>query len=219
MEIDLMCLYPKTQRKATDRAESLQEIEANRIIARRFGHEFFDGDRKTGYGGYNYNPKCWTDTTKVFVEHYNLEDGDRVLDLGCGKGFMIYDMIRQYPNLNIVGIDISEYAIENSKLEVRELLEVGTADHILYPDNYFDLVISINTIHNLPIDRCTIAVQEIERVSKGKSFITVDAWNTPEEEARMRAWNLTALTMMSCEEWKRFFKDNGYTGDYWWFIP
>jgi ubiquinone/menaquinone biosynthesis C-methylase UbiE len=219
MELDLMYMYPKTIRTSSDRVVDPIEQEVNRSIARKFGREFFDGDRKTGYGGYNYNPKYWRDTTKVFVEHYQLDMCSRVLDIGCGKGYMIYDLVSQYPDIECVGIDISEYAIENGKPEVKDLLEVGTADNIHYPDNYFDLVISINTIHNLPIDRCAIAIQEIERVSKGGSFITVDAWTNEEEEARMRAWNLTALTMMSTKEWAQFFSDNGYTGDYYWFIP
>jgi SAM-dependent methyltransferase len=219
MELNLMYKYPKTNRTSEDRVIDPIEQEANRIIARRFGKEFFDGDRTTGYGGYKYNPKYWRDTTRVFVEHYKLGAGSKVLDVGAGRGFMLYDLVDQYPDIEAVGIDISEYALATCKPEVRELLEVGTADNIHYPDNYFDLVISINTIHNLPIDRCAVALQEIERVSNGNSFISLDAWHTVEEEARMRAWNLTAQTMMSVDDWVKFFNVNGYTGDYWWFIP
>ena len=131
---------------------------------------------------------------------------------------MVYDLKKLIPEAYIKGIDISNYAIENCKEEV-DLLTVGDAKNLPYDDNEFDLVISINTIHNLDIENCGKSLREIERVSKKNSFITVDAYNNEEEKKRMYAWNLTAKTIMSVEEWKLFFKENNYTGDFFWFIP
>lgn len=217
VEIDLLRNYPKTKRDLKERANS--KSEADRAIARKFGKEFFDGDRKHGYGGFNYNSRFWQPVIPTFKEHFNLDSNSKVLDVGCAKGFMLYDMKEMIPGITVRGVDISEYAINNAKEEVKDFLSVADARDLPFEDNSFDVVISINTIHNLEKDECATALQEIERVSKGRSFITVDAYRNEEEKEAMYAWNLTAKTIMSVDEWKIFFQEVGYTGDYYWFIP
>ena len=216
MEIDLLKNYPKPKRNLDSRSsEKTPEIVD---LARQFGKEFFDGDRKHGYGGFTYHPKYWTDVVKDFVSYYNLQPGAKILDIGCAKGFMLFDFKRQFPEIEVRGIDISKYAIENSHHEVKQFLSVGDAKKIDFDDNYFDLVVSINTVHNLDIDDCKKSIQEISRVSKKHSFLTVDAFNNEEEKKRMYMWNLTAKTIMSVREWKKTFNEIGYNGNYFWFI-
>jgi ubiquinone/menaquinone biosynthesis C-methylase UbiE len=217
MEIDLLKKYPKSIRDLDKRIIDKSDSVVN--TARKFGKDFFDGDRKYGYGGFVYNPKYWTEVVKDFVNYYKLEKKAKVLDVGCAKGFMIYDFKRQFPHIDIFGIDISKYAIKNCHSEIARYVKFGDAKNIEYPDNYFDLVISINTIHNLEIEDCGKSLQEIQRVSKKNCFITVDAFKNEEEKERMYKWNLTAKTIMSVEDWKNFFVRNGYKGDYFWFIP
>ncbi len=216
-EINLLKNYPKTNRNLSEASE--QRTDEVRKVARKFDKEFFDGDRKYGYGGYNYNPRFWTNVVKDFVKYYNLIDGSKILDVGCGKGFMVYDFLKYNNKFNVMGIDISEYAIENSMPDVKDYLKIGDAKRIEFEDNYFDLVISINTIHNLDKKECGIALREIERVSKKNKFIIVDAYKDDIEKKRMFAWNLTAKTIMHVHEWKIFFRENGYSGDYYWFTP
>ena len=132
---------------------------------------------------------------------------------------MLYDLKKNIPGIKVNGIDISEYAIENSLKEIKEDLIVGNATNLPYEDNSFDVVISINTVHNLDIENCAKALKEIQRVSKKYSFITVDAYRNDKEKELMYAWNLTAKTIMSVEEWVNFFNKNDYKGDYFWFIP
>lgn len=216
-EIDLLKNYPKVNRDLTKRLE--QKSEEVRKIARKFGKEFFDGERQYGYGGFSYNPKFWTEVVKDFVEYYNLKDGSKILDVGCAKGFMLYDFKKYNNTFELHGIDISNYAIENSVDEVKENLKVADAKALPYDDNSFDLVISINTIHNLDEKDCAISLKEISRVSKGNAFLTVDAYRNDEEKKRMYAWNLTAKTIMSVDDWIKFFEVNQYKGDYFWFIP
>ena len=216
-EIDLLAKYPKTKRDLTKRLES--KSDEVRSVARKFGKEFFDGDRKFGYGGFSYNSKYWSEVVKDFSDYYNLGNGSKILDIGCGKGFMIYDFLQHNDKYIVKGIDISNYAIENSMPEVKEKLEVGNAKKLNFEDNSFDLVISINTIHNLEKEDCAKSLREIERVSKKDKFIVVDAYKNDEEKKRMFAWNLTGKTIMHVDEWKFFFKENGYTGDHFWFTP
>lgn len=217
IEIDLLKNYPKTKRDLKQRAD--EKTEEDRAVARNFGQEFFDGDRKHGYGGFKYMSRFWQPVIPTFIEHFNLTENSKVLDIGCAKGFMLFDMKEAIPNINITGVDISTYAIENAKEEVKPFLSVANAKELPFEDNSFDVVISINTIHNLEKEDCAKALKEIERVSRGKSFITVDAYRSEEEKEAMYAWNLTAKTIMSVEEWEIFFKEVGYTGDYYWFIP
>ncbi|MGV8108363.1 class I SAM-dependent methyltransferase [Methanospirillum sp.] len=216
MEINLLDHYPKTIRKPDARASDV--TEEDRIIARQFGESFFDGERLTGYGGYHYHPRFWTDTVKRFQDFYHLTSHSRILDIGCAKGFLIYDFIRIIPGIQITGLDISRYALEHAHNLSKPNLVQGDAAHLPYPNNTFDLVISINTIHNLPIDTCRQAILEIIRVSQQNAFITVDAWRNDEEKRRMLQWNLTAKTYMHVDDWKNLFDDVGYTGDYYWFI-
>ena len=216
-EIDLLINYPKAKRNLDDRV--IQKTEEVRQIARLFGEQFFDGDRKFGYGGFSYSPKYWEPVIPTFKEHFNLDNKSSILDVGCAKGFMLYDFMRLIPGIKIHGIDVSQYAIENVKQEIKNHCTVANATSLPFEDNSFDVVISINTIHNLDIEDCAKAIKEIERVSRKGSFITVDAFRNDEEEKRMFAWNLTAKTIMSVDEWNDFFNKNGYTGDRFWFLP
>lgn len=216
-EIDLMINYPRTKRNVEERGN--EKTPEDRAIARKFGKEFFDGDRKTGYGGFNYMPRFWQPVIPTFQKHWNLKAGDSVLDIGCAKGFMLYDFTLAIPGIKVAGIDVSKYAIENAKPEVKDFLKVADARDLPFEDKSFDVVISVTTIHNLEYDECITALKEIERVSRRGSFITVDAYRDEEEKRRMNAWNLTAKTVLHVDEWREMFAKAGYTGDYYWFMP
>lgn len=216
-EIDILKNYPKAKRNLTARLES--KSEESRTIGRRFDFDYFDGDRNHGYGGFHYSPRFWQPVIPTIIEYFDISSTSKVLDVGCAKGFFLYDLTLALPGVQVSGIDISKYAIEESLLQIKPFLRAGNATSLPYNDKDFDFVISINTIHNLDRNDCAIALQEIERVTRGSSFITVDAYRNDEEKSRMEAWNLTALTMMSVDEWKDFFLEVGYSGDYYWFIP
>ncbi|OGV32603.1 MAG: methyltransferase type 11 [Lentisphaerae bacterium GWF2_45_14] len=217
MEIDLLRNYPKSKRNVKERGTD--KTEEDRRIARQFGKDFFDGDRKTGYGGFSYNSRFWEPVIPDFQKHFALTADSSVLDVGCAKGFMLYDMGRLIPDIKLKGIDISEYAIANAVPETKPYIQVGNAVDLPFENKSFDVVISINTIHNLDREECAKALQEIERISRKGSFITVDAYRNSEEKELMEAWNLTAKTFMHVDEWKKFFAEVGYTGDFYWFIP
>lgn len=215
-EINLLDKYPKSKRKLDERNKLA--TQEDKLKAQKFDIEYFDGDRFSGYGGYHYNPKFWVETVKKFKEYYNLDNNSKILDVGCAKGFMIYDFKNLLPDADLLGLDISKYALDNCKDEVKHLLKLGNAKELPFEDNTFDLVISINTIHNLDLENCKKAIKEISRVSKKFSFLTVDAWRTEKERENLMKWNLTAKTYMHTDEWKALFSNLNYKGDYWWFI-
>ena len=215
-EINLLKKYPKSKRDINGRKKNKIKYQK---IARKFDKRFFDGSRDTGYGGFNYNEKFWGNVVKDFKKYYQLKKNMRVLDVGCAKGFTLVDLKRLIPKLKVRGIDISKYAIKHSHKKVKKFLDVGCCSKLPYKDNSFDLVLAINTIHNLNNTKCAKAIKEINRVSKKNAFIMVDAYKNTSEKTKMYNWNLTAKTIMSRKDWKVFFKKNNYKGDYFWFTP
>ena len=187
-------------------------------IAREFGKDYFDGDRKYGYGGYYYNDKYWTKTVSYMKQYYSIHPNASILDVGCGKGFMLHDFKLLMPEVEIKGIDISNYAHLNSLEDIRPHIEVGDAKCLPFPDNSFDFVIGINVVHNLPLAECIKAIKEIDRVSRKNKFIVVDAWRTEEERLRHNNWVVTCQTAMHVTEWRKLFNEIAYTGDYFWTI-
>jgi len=216
-EIDLLTNYPKTNRSVDNRRA--KKSPEDQIIARNFSKEFFDGDRSTGYGGYTYNPRFWQPVVPTIQDYYRLNSLSKVLDVGCAKGFLLYDLTLLINGINVNGIDISNYAVAHAQKAIRKQLQVGNATKLPFPDSEFDLVISINTIHNLSKDGCLQALREIQRTSKGNSFVTVDAYRNNVEKERIEAWNLTARTICHVDAWREIFSTAGYTGDYYWFFP
>ena len=216
-EVDLLINYPKTLRNLEERAASKNEDD--RAIARKFDYDFFDGERRYGYGGLKYNARFWRPVIPTFKSYWGLNATTSVLDVGCAKGFMIHDIADMVSGVTVKGVDISEYAVNNAIEDMRPHVQIADARKLPFGDKSFDVVISINTIHNLEIDECAKALREIERVSRGKSFVTVDAYRNEEEKHRMFSWNLTAKTILSVDDWVNFFRNVGYTGDYFWFIP
>lgn len=214
-EINLMDLYPRVKRDLDHRAAVKPE---DRAVARKFGKEFFDGTRDQGYGGYRYDGR-WVPIVGRMIDYYHLAPEASVLDVGCGKGFMLHDFKAALPHGTFAGIDISSYAIEHAMDDVKDLVQVGDCRSLPYADHSFDLVVSITTIHDVGYDDCKKALQEIERVGRNHKFIVVDAYHNEEEKERMFKWNLTADTILHVDDWKKLFKEAGYTGDYYWFIP
>jgi ubiquinone/menaquinone biosynthesis C-methylase UbiE len=214
-EINLLNSYPKTKRDYDKRAAE-KTLEVVRL-AKQFGRDFFDGDRKCGYGGYKYDGR-WKNVVQRMKDYYHLSDNAAILDIGCAKGFVLHDFKELMPNVKVAGIDVSEYAVANAMSSVKPFIKIANAEKLPYEDKAFDLVVSINSIHNLPVDRLKKALREIQRVCRGNSYITVDAWRNDLERENLFKWVLTAESMMHINDWKKLFKEVGYAGDYWWFI-
>ena len=215
--IDLLRNYPKSKRNLSERAQ--EKTMEDRKIARKFGKEFFDGERRHGYGGFTYQSRFWENVIPDFVKFYNLKSDAKILDIGCAKGFMLYDFKKYNSTFQVHGIDISEYAVSEALEDVKDNLKVGCATKLPYDDSSFDLVISINTLHNLRDNELDDAFREVSRVSKRSSFITVDAYSSEEEKKAMNGWNLTAKTIWSVRDWESYFERVDYLGDYYWFTP
>jgi ubiquinone/menaquinone biosynthesis C-methylase UbiE len=212
-EIDLMARYPRGKGRGAERSAITEE---DTRISKQFSRDYFDGDRRHGYGGFSYHPRFWTETVKYIRDYYELAENAAILDIGCAKGFMLHDFMQLMPNARLAGIDVSSYAIENALDTVKPLVRLGNAKSLPFPDQSFDLVLAINTIHNLPYDECKQSLREIQRVSRRDAFVMVDAYRTEEQRAAMLAWVLTAETMLHVDEWLKLFAEAGYAGDYYW---
>jgi protein-L-isoaspartate(D-aspartate) O-methyltransferase len=182
-------------------------------ISKQFGKDYFDGDRQYGYGGYKYDGR-WRPFAEKLIDHYGLKAGDKVLDIGCAKGFLVFDLLKASPGLEVAGVDISEYAIANAMEEVKRFVKVANAIQLPFPDQSFDLVVSINTLHNLYNYQLKPALREIERVGKAHKYIVVDSYRTEREKVNLMYWQLTCECFYTPAEWAWLFKEWSYSGDY-----
>ena len=205
-------LHRSTKRNYVQRVIDHDKAECA-IVAKQFGKDYWDGDRKYGYGGYHYDGR-WLPIAQEMAKHYGIKPGDKILDVGCGKGFLLYEFTQAVPGVEVAGIDISEYGIANAKEEIRSSVQVGNAISLPYEDNYFDFVVSLGTMHNLPNYDARAALQEIERVGKDKKHIMVESFRNESEMANLLYWQLTCRSFYSPQEWEWFMKESGYTGDY-----
>ena len=212
-EVDLLRALPKSKRDVNARAKAKNPEVIK--ISRQFGQEYFDGPRDYGYGGYRYDGR-WVPVAKDIVAHFNLKPGMRVLDVGAAKGFLVKDLMSVCPGLEAFGLDISEYAVTHCEPEVVGRLHVGNALRLPFPDKSFDCVLSINAIHNFERDGVVQALREIERVSRGGSFVQVDSYYDEEQKKLFLDWVLTAYFHDYPDKWIEIFKEAGYKGDYYW---
>jgi protein-L-isoaspartate(D-aspartate) O-methyltransferase len=216
-EIDFISLVHKSTKR--DYLARVNEID-KAVVAEKaiqYGVDYWDGDRLTGYGGYRYDGR-WRKVADAMVARYGIKPGDRILDVGAGKGFLLHDFTEAVPGVEVVGIDISEYAVREAKVEVRDKLQVGNARKLPFPDDSFDFVVSINALHNLYLPDLFGAVQEIDRVCRtGKSHITVEAYRNEREKVNLMYWQLTCRAFHTPEEWQWLFSQCRYRGD-WGFI-
>ncbi len=239
-EVNLRESFPKIER----RVEKGWKTEENKRIAKQYGRDFFDGDRINGYGGYYYDGR-WRSVVEKLKELYHINHESSVLDIGCAKGFLLFDLQEMLPGIKVAGIDISRYAVNKAmdgyanclikqgyKEEEAKSLEkrarrtvlphmiIGSAESLPWPDESFDFVLSITTLHNLAEDKMKKAIQEMNRVCRNSRnmFIEIDSYRTLEEKERMENWVLTAETVKSVDEWLKFFDECEYKGDYYWMI-
>jgi ubiquinone/menaquinone biosynthesis C-methylase UbiE len=182
-------------------------------VARIYGKDFWDGNRRYGYGGYKYDGR-WEPVARQLIDFYGLKKDARILDVGCGKGFLLYELKKLLPEAKVTGFDISQYAIDNAKEEIKPSLFIHKAQG-KYPfkDKEFDLVISLATLYNLPISELKQALKEVERVAKNK-YITLESYRNEEELFNLQCWALTCATFLSEREWVWLFNEFGYSGDY-----
>ncbi|MBF0339949.1 MAG: class I SAM-dependent methyltransferase [Magnetococcales bacterium] len=180
--------------------------------AKQWGADYWDGERQYGYGGYRYDGR-WHSVAQRMAAHYDLTPESRILDVGCGKGHLLYEFTRAVPGMTVAGLDISPYALEHAKEEIRPFLTLGNAVALPYPDHHFDLVYSITTLHNLFCHELEPALRELRRVGRDHRFIVVESYRNEREKANLLYWQLTCESFFTPAEWQWWFDHCGYDGD------
>jgi protein-L-isoaspartate(D-aspartate) O-methyltransferase len=182
-------------------------------LAKQWDKDYWDGDRRTGYGGMKYDGR-WRKVADAMARHYQLKAGQKVLDVGCGKGFLMYDLMESVPGLEVTGLDVSGYAKKNAKPEIQNRIHEGHAKKLPFQDREFDLVISINTLHNLECFDLDPALREIERVGKKNKYLCVESWRNEVEKANLLYWQFTCESFYTPQGWEWWFQKTGYSGDH-----
>ena len=184
------------------------------LKAKEYEADYWDGDRRYGYGGYKYMPGRWKPVAEALIKNYDLNNDSSVLDVGCGKGFLLYEMKLILPGLKVAGFDISKHGLENAKEEIKNALFIHRAqDPYPYQDNEFDLVISLGCIHNVRIFELETALKEIERVGR-QGYVMLESYRNEQELFNLQCWALTCESFFDYEEWPWIYNHFGYTGDY-----
>ena len=216
VQIDHLDALPKSNRPLDARAGASDE---DRKFHWELGKEYFDGTRAQGLGGYYYDGR-WKPVARRLADYYGLGPNSSVLDVGCAKGFLLHDFLEEVPGIMIAGIDISGYALSEATDLTKPSIYMGNAKQLPFPDDAFDFVISINSLHNI-LDRAEVAdaLREIERVSRAHKYIKVGAYRNAQEKSRLGNWAVVATTYLHCDDWLSLFEESGYTGDYDWFNP
>ncbi len=212
-EINFLEKYQKaTQRDYVGRVTDHDKAECA-TIAKQWGRDYWDGERQYGYGGYSYDGR-WLPIAEDIARHYGLKAGDRILDVGCGKAFLLYEFTQVVPGIEVAGIDISEYGVDNAKDEVKPFLQVGNCTELPFDDDSFDFVFTLNTFHNLRNYELDKALREVERVGRGHKYVGVESYRNEREKANLLYWQLTCESFLNPDEWRWAFEQAGYTGDY-----
>ena len=211
----LNIVTPLHQATARDYLARMNDNKVHCMLkAKEYETDYWDGDRRYGYGGYRYMAGRWKPVAETLIENYNLTNESSVLDVGCGKGYLLYELKLLLPGLNIAGFDISKHGLANAKEEVKDSLFIHLAqDPYPYKDNEFDLVISLGCIHNLRLFELEKALKEIERVGK-HGYIMMESYRNEEEQFNLQCWALTCESFFDHEEWPWLYDHFGYTGDY-----
>lgn len=180
--------------------------------AKKYNKNYWDGPRKYGYGGYKFIEGHWTKVAIKIIKIFKLNNSSKILDIGCGKAFLLYEIKKLLPSIDVVGFDISKYAINNAPKNVKKNLFVHKAEK-KYPfkRNFFDLALSTGCFHNLEINKLKFAINEMQRVSK-KSYIMVESYRDEKELFNLQCWALTCESFFSEKEWIWLFKEFGYKG-------
>ena len=183
-------------------------------LAKKYGEEYWDGDRRYGYGGYKYIPGRWKPIAEKLINIYNLKSDSKVLDIGCGKGYLLYELKLLIPDLDITGIDFSDYGLDNAKDEIKPFIFKHKAEEKLpFKSNEFDLVISLGTLHNLRIPELKAALSEMNRVGN-KGYLMLESYRNENELFNLQCWALTAESFFDKQEWIWLYNHFGYNGDY-----
>jgi len=182
-------------------------------VAREYGEDYWDGDRRYGYGGYRYDGR-WKPLAEQLIQRYALTNESKILDVGCGKAHLLHELKLLLPEAYVQGFDISWYGLDDAPVAIRNSLFYGRAqDPYPFADQSFDLVLSIGCLHNLLRHERSRALREIQRVGK-HGYISVESYRNAQEQFNLECWALTCWAFQTQEEWIHEYHEYGYTGDY-----
>jgi SAM-dependent methyltransferase len=183
------------------------------LKAKEYEYDYWDGDRRYGYGGYKYDGR-WKPVAQTFIDTYGLTNNSKILDVGCGKAHLINEIKLLLPGAEVLGFDISKHGLADAPMPIREhLFHYRAQDRYPFGDKYFDLVISLGCLHNLRLFELQTACSEIERVGK-QGYIMLESYRNELEQFNLQCWALTCESFFDTAEWIWLYRHFGFTGDY-----
>ena len=210
-EFNALSSYPQPKERVV--GPDIRTIK-NKIIASYRDERYYDGERNNGYGGYKYDGR-WKIFVDVLEREYGLNEKSSYLQLGCEKGFLMHDIKEKYPDATVKGYEMSQYPIDHAMPSIKDDIILGAFEKLPFSDHEFDIVIAIGVVYSLTLRDCIFCLKEIQRVGKGKSFITIGAYYDEKSKRLFKDyWSLLGSTVLHVDEWIYVLKEAGYTGDY-----
>lgn len=204
-------LHGRTSRTYIDRM--VDDKVACMLKAKEYEFDYWDGDRRFGYGGYKYDGR-WKPVAQAIIDTYGLGPDSSILDVGCGKAYLLHEIKQLLPEAEVAGFDISQHGMGDAPEAIRPHLFTHRAEEA-YPfeDDHFDLVISLGCLHNLRVFELKAAFQEIERVGR-QAYVMVESYRNEQELFNLQCWALTCESFFEPDEWTWLHSEFGYTGDH-----
>jgi SAM-dependent methyltransferase len=209
---DIGYFDPTVQRRIPDRTLS------QRIIAWGLDAAYYDGDRRNGYGGFAYDGR-WRRLIPRLAARYGLDARSRVLDIGCKKGFFLHDLKEAFPGITAKGVENHPYPLETGLESVRADMMLSPYHSLPFDDDSFDFVLAFSAIYMQTLGDVLKTLREIQRVGRGRAYVTVGAYSTMREREQFERWTLLGTTVLHVDEWMEVFQAAGYTGDYFFTTP
>lgn len=204
-------LHRQTRRDCLARMVD-EKVEAM-LVSKKYGADYWDGDRRYGYGGYRYDGR-WKAVAERLIATYDLKSDAKILDVGCGKAHLLYELQQLLPGAELRGFDISDHGLQDAPESIRPFLFHHDARQPFpFEDGHFDLVISLGTLHNLRVFELARALPEMSRVAR-RQYLMVESYRNEQELFNLQCWALTAESFFDDEEWVWLMGHFGFTGDY-----
>lgn len=165
-----------------------------------YGYDYFDNcNYGIGYGGYSYDGR-YARSVGLIVKEFGLSPGTTIFEVGCAKGFILYEFFKQ--GYHVQGVDLSEYATANAPSEISKKISCASSTDLAFANDSFDFSFSKEMLPHLTETDIDKTVRELMRVTKGnRIFLEIQVATSDSSSELIRKWDDTHRTIRKSAWW------------------